>query len=96
METLEKPLSTNVKVIKEEECLVTFSVELPKEEVAQELESVFQRIQSRASLPGFRVGKAPMELVRKNFADKARQTLLEELVSRASTQVLRERKHAAC
>ena len=92
METLEKPLPTKVKVIKEEDCLVTLSVELPKEEVARELESVFQKIQARASLPGFRVGKAPIEMVRKNFADKARQTLLEDLVSRASTQVIRERK----
>jgi len=67
-------------------------LELPEDEVAQELESVYQRIQSRASLPGFRVGKAPLEMVRKNFADKARQTVLENLVSRASTQVIRERK----
>jgi trigger factor len=92
METLEKPLATKVKVIKEEDCLVTLSVELPKEAVALELESVYQRIQSRAALPGFRTGKAPMDLVRKNFAEKARQTLLEELISRASTQVIRERK----
>ncbi len=92
METLEKPLSTKVKVIKEEDCLVTLSIELPKDEVAQELETVFQQIQSRASLPGFRVGKAPIDLVRKNFADRARQTVLENLVSRASSQVLRERK----
>jgi trigger factor len=92
METLEKPLTTKVKVIKEEDCLVTLSVELLKEEVAQELEAVFQQIQSRASLPGFRTGKAPADLVRKNFADKARQMVLENLVSRASTQVIRERK----
>jgi len=92
MDTLEKPLSTKIKVIKEEDCLVTLSVELPEDEVAQELESVYQRIQSRASLPGFRVGKAPLEMVRKNFADKARQTVLENLVSRASTQVIRERR----
>jgi trigger factor len=92
METLEKPLSTKVKVIKEEDCLVTLSIELPKDEVAQELESTFQRIQSRASLPGFRTGKAPLDMVKKNFADKARQMVLENLVSRASTQVIRERK----
>jgi len=92
METLEKPLSTKIKVIKEEDCLVTLSIELPKDEVAQELESVYQHIQSRASLPGFRVGKAPIDMVRKNFADKARQTVLENLISRASTQVIRERK----
>lgn len=92
METLEKPLSTKVKVIKEEDCLMTLSIELPKDVVAQELELVYQRIQARAAIPGFRAGKAPIELVRKNFVDKARQTLLEELISRASTQVIRERK----
>jgi trigger factor len=92
METLEKPLSTKVKVLKEEDCLLTLSIELPKEEAAQELESVYQHIQARAALPGFRTGKAPLDLVRKNFADKARQTVLENLVSRASAQVLRERK----
>jgi trigger factor len=81
-----------VKVVKEEDCLVTLSVELPKDEVARELDSIFQQIQTRASLPGFRTGKAPADMVRKNFADKARQMLLENLVSRASTQVLRDRK----
>ena len=73
METLEKPLSTKVKVLKEEDCILSLSIELPKEETAQELETVFQHIQTRASLPGFRTGKAPAELVRKNFADKARK-----------------------
>ena len=93
METLEKQLTTKVKVIKEEDCLVTLSIELPKDEVAKELETVFQHIQSRASLPAFAWGgKAPIDMVRKNFADKARQTTLENLVSRASTQVIRERK----
>jgi trigger factor len=92
METLEKPLTTHVKVLKEEDCLVTLSVELSREEVLRETEAVFQQIQSRASLPGFRVGKAPMELVRRNFSDRARQTVLENLVGRASTQVIRERK----
>src|SRR5688572_16782178 len=92
METLEKPLPTKVKVIKEEDCLLTLSIELPKDEVAKELEAAFQKIQSRASLPGFRVGKAPLDLVRKNFADRARQTMLEDVISRASSQVIREKK----
>src|SRR5439155_25384865 len=92
METLEKPLLTKVKVIKEEDCLLTLSIELPKEQVAEELENVFQRIQSRATLPGFRVGKFPIDMLRKNFGDNARQTVLEDLVSGASTQVIKERK----
>jgi len=92
METIEKPLPTKTKVLKEEPCEITLSVEIPKEEVTRETDTVFQQIQARASLPGFRTGKAPMDLVRKNFVERARQTVLENLVSRAAGQVLRERK----
>ena len=38
METMEKPLPAKVKVLKEEACEVTFSIELPKEEVEKETE----------------------------------------------------------
>jgi len=92
METLEKPLTTKVKVLKEEDCILMLSVELPKDEVAAETELVYQQIQSRASLPGFRVGKAPIDLVRKNFVEKARQAVLENLIGRAASQVIRDRK----
>ncbi len=92
METIEKTIAAKVKVIKEEPCEITFSVELPSDEVTKETDSVYQNIKSRASLPGFRTGKAPMELIRQNFTDRARQTILENLVGKAATQVLRERK----
>jgi trigger factor len=92
MDTMEKALPTKVKVVKEEPCEITFSVELPKEEVARETEAVYQNIQSRASLPGFRTGKAPLELIKRNFADKARQTVIENLIGKAASQVIRERK----
>ena len=58
METLEKQLTTKVKVLKEEPCEVTFSIELSKEDVAQETESVFKSIQARAVLPGFSRGQS--------------------------------------
>ena len=92
METLEKPLNAKVKVLKEEDCEITYSVELPKDDVQKETEDVYKSIQSRASLPGFRVGKAPLEMVKKNFADRAKQQVLENLIGRAASQVIREKK----
>jgi len=92
METLEKTLKTKIKVLKEEPCEITFSVEIAKEEIQQENSKVLSDIQKRASLPGFRVGKAPMDLVEKNFSQRAKQTVLENLVSQAATQTLRDRK----
>jgi trigger factor len=91
METLEQ-LTTKVKILKEEPCEVTLSIELPKDEVAKETETVFKNIQRRAVLSGFRAGKAPLEMVKQNFADRARQAVLENLISRAATQVLKEKK----
>ena len=91
METLEQ-LTTKVKVLKEEPCEVTLSIELTKDEVAKETETVFKDIQKRAVLSGFRAGKAPLDMVKQNFADRARQTVLENLIARAATQVLREKK----
>jgi len=91
METLEQ-LSTKVKVLKEEPCEITLSIELAKDDVAKETDSVFKSIQARAVLPGFRSGKAPLEMVKQNFADRARQTVLENLIARAATQVMREKK----
>jgi trigger factor len=92
METLEQPLTTKVKTVKEEPCEITLSIELPKDEVAREADSVYRSIQSRASLPGFRTGKAPMDMVKQNFSDRARQMLIENLIGRAAAQVLREKK----
>jgi len=65
---------------------------LAKDDVAKETDSVFKSIQARAVLPGFRSGKAPLEMVKQNFADRARQTVLENLIARAATQVMREKK----
>jgi trigger factor len=92
MDTLEKSLPAKIKVLKEEPCEMTFSIELPKEEVAKETESVFGDIQRRAALPGFRAGKAPIELIKQNFAERARKTVVENLVGRLAAQVIRERK----
>jgi len=95
METLEKALDAKVKVVKEESCEITLSIELPKGDVVKETDAVFKTIQSRAVLPGFRTGKAPLEMVRKSFADKARQHVVENLIARAASQVIRERKISA-
>jgi len=91
METLEQ-LSTKVKVLKEEPCEVTLSIELAKDDVAKETDSVFKSIQQRAVVPGFRAGKAPIDMVKQSFADRARQTVLENLIARAATQVMRDKK----
>src|SRR6266699_219132 len=69
-----------VRKTAEEPGATSLTVTVPLEQV-QEAEaratSVYQR---RARLPGFRKGKAPAALVKRQFADDIRQQTLEELI----------------
>src|SRR5437763_6157379 len=69
-----------IKKTGEEPGAASLAVTVPVEQV-QEAEapatSVYQR---RARLPGFRKGKAPAALVKKQFADDIRQQTLEDLI----------------
>jgi trigger factor len=66
----------------------TLSVEVPVEEVQQRLDEVAREIQRRASLPGFRVGRVPLDLVRQHFADAVEQRFLESFVPKVATEAV--------
>jgi trigger factor len=65
-----------------EGCKHELEISIPAEEVEAETVKVTKTFQSRAKLPGFRPGKAPASLVRRNFAGDIRQQVLEQLVPR--------------
>ena len=68
------------KKVKEEGCVVTLSLELPAEEVEQETQNALVRAQSRARIPGFRQGKAPLDVVKQHFSGHAREEALDALI----------------
>ncbi len=53
---------------------------IPAAEVENETTRVAADVQKRAKLPGFRPGKAPTSLIRKQFAGDIRQRVLESLI----------------
>jgi trigger factor len=66
-----------------EGCKHALDVIIPVEDVSSETTKVVEEIQKRVRLPGFRPGKAPVSLIRKNFADDVRQKVLEKLIPKA-------------
>ena len=58
------------------------SVEIPAEEVSRETETIVQKYQKVARLPGFRAGHVPASIIRQRFNDIALQIFLEALVPR--------------
>jgi trigger factor len=58
------------------------SVEIPAEVVSRETETVIQKFQKMARLPGFRKGKVPATVVRQRFAEDIKTEVVEQLVPR--------------
>jgi trigger factor len=50
------------------------------EEVTEETDRVVEKVRERAKIPGFRPGKVPTSLIRKQFAGDIRQQVLENLI----------------
>jgi trigger factor len=66
----------------------TLDIEVPADEVESRLEEVARQIQRRASLPGFRRGRVPLELVRQHYAEAVEQEFLERFVPRITTEAI--------
>jgi len=68
----------------------TLEIEVPVDEIESRLDEVARQIQRRASLPGFRPGRVPLDLVRQHFADRVEQQFLEGFVPRIASEAVDE------
>lgn len=84
-------MKSNLKKLKD--CRFALAVEVDSKEVDAKYREVFLEISRKARIPGFRAGKAPMDLVEKNFLDTAKEEVVKSLVSRAYADGLQ--KHQA-
>jgi trigger factor len=80
------------KKLKEEGCVVTLSVEIPAQEVADQTQTALVRVQSRARIPGFRQGKAPLAVVQQHFAGTAREEAVDQLIRKHVPSALEQLK----
>lgn len=60
----------------------TLDVEVPAEEVERRLDEAARQIQRRATLPGFRRGRVPLDLVRQHFADHVEAEFQDSFIPR--------------
>lgn len=65
-----------------EGCKHALEISIPVAEVEQETGRVVESIKKRARLPGFRPGKAPQGIIRRQFAADIRQQVIEALLPR--------------
>jgi trigger factor len=68
----------------------TLEIEVPKETVDEGFEAAYQKYRSQAKIPGFRKGKAPMDMVKRRFKDAIERDVLETLVPKAYEDAISE------
>ncbi|MBI3547646.1 MAG: trigger factor [Elusimicrobia bacterium] len=80
------------KKIKEEGCLITLQIEVPAEKVKEATHTALIRLQSQARLPGFRPGKAPIEMVQQQLSGALRERVVDQLLRDAVPKACEEHK----
>lgn len=71
-------MKSMVKKLKD--CKVKLTVEVEPTLVENRFQEVFRDFQKAASLPGFRTGKAPADLIEKKFTKEAQEEVLKSLI----------------
>lgn len=75
-----KTTKVKAKVKELKECARLLNIEVPQEAVRDKFEEVYSHIRKAASIPGFRIGHAPEELVRSRYSGAAKEEVLKQLI----------------
>ena len=73
-------------------CRRELDLEIPAEDVNKATERVAKEIARVARVPGFRVGKAPISLIKRRFADDIKGEVLQKLVPERVEKAVAEQK----
>lgn len=76
--------------IEEKGTLRRYKVEIPEDKLEDAAQNVLVRLQLSARLPGFRQGKAPLELVKRQLGERARSEAVDDLLKAALGDVIKE------
>ena len=75
-----------------EGCKRGLEVEVPSEQVVEEVERSFKEYSRHARVPGFRQGKIPIDIVRRRFGKEVRDEVIGRMVRELSLKALEEKK----
>ncbi len=83
-------MKSSIKKLKN--CKHSFEVSLPTERVKEAFDEVYSDLGKYASVPGFRQGKAPRDLLELHYSKTAKEEVLKKLIPETYEKVLEEHK----
>jgi len=69
----------------------SYTVSIPANEIAQKIELRLVEVSKDARFPGFRPGKAPLQVVRQRYGDSVKGEVLETSINESSRNLMTER-----
>lgn len=72
-------------------CLKRLEVEVTAEEVAEELDRAYEKLNKKAKIKGFRAGKVPRKILERYHKVDAEHEVLEKLLPESCFQVIKEK-----
>jgi trigger factor len=86
----QKGKDLKVTVTEEKAWRRILEIEVAKEKVDGEFDAVFEKYRAHSKIPGFRKGKAPIDLVNLRFKDVMEKEVVESLVPKAYEDAVKE------
>ena len=83
-------MKSSIKKLKN--CKKVVEVKLPPEKVKEEFHKVYESIGKVASVPGYRVGKVPRDLLELHYAKTAKEEVIKNLVPETYRKILEQHK----
>ena len=65
-------------------------IEIPAEVIEKEIQDSLEKLRRKTTIPGFRTGKAPVDLIEKRFGKEVESDVLERLIPQGYVDALRE------
>ncbi len=83
----------NVKELKSKTLYKEYALSIPFEDVDKEINIKIQELVPTISIPGFRKGKAPINIVRKKYEDSVLNEVIQKLVNFKTSELIKEKKY---
>jgi trigger factor len=80
-----------VEIIEVNSCKRNLAAEVPAQEVEQEIDKIASEYAHNAKIPGFRPGKAPLNIIRQRLGSDLVQDATQKIIERCWKDAIRER-----
>ena len=82
----------NIKELNSKKLYKEYSLKIPFDEVDNSINAKIREIIPTVTLPGFRKGKAPLNIVKKKYENNILNEVLENIIQEKTKQLLNDKK----